>query len=111
MQILTDVQVMQALAKATGKFCMYINIFNEGPEETFFAEVMKAAPYLNFDDHLQLMTDGGGIIVCDSKEEMEDLYEQTVGDDGPTKKNSYDGTARVYALTCSNEGVLCNENT
>ena len=35
----------------------------------------------------------------------------TVGDDGPTKDNSYTGMARVYAVTISNKGELLTENT
>jgi len=40
-----------------------------------------------------------------------DAYYRTVGDDGPTKLNDYNGPCRIYALTCDPFGQLLNENT
>jgi hypothetical protein len=74
-------------------------------------EFEKAAPYLDGIRDCQIFADGCGIILCDSQEEMETIFGQTVGDDGPTETNSYNGIARVYALTCSPAGTLLNENT
>ena len=51
------------------------------------------------------------MLTFDTEKEMEKHYDLTVGDDGPTKYNSYDGECRVYALTCSNTGELLTENT
>jgi len=74
-------------------------------------EIEKAAPYLNFDIHPQVFADGVAWLLFNTKEEMLDYYEQTVGDDGPTESNPYTGRACVYALTCSPAGKLWNENT
>jgi hypothetical protein len=76
-----------------------------------FNKVIRAAPYLDCEKDVQILSDGEGIILCDTKEEMDSIYNQTVGDDGPTTLNKYKGKANVYALTCSPKGELMNENT
>ena len=107
MKVLDHVRALEELAKSTNKWCIYIHIsHNNKVEETF-----KAAPYLNAKENIQLLADGSGYILCDSKEEMEALFELTVGDDGPTKTNSYNGPAKVYVLTCNPTGQPLNENT
>jgi len=106
---------MQELAKALNKPCMYITLdwFRSDGTTGDPKEILKAAPYLDCDDndHMQALSDGMAILVFDSEEEMEDHYQQTVGDDGPTEKNPYNGPGRVYALTCTASGELQNENT
>lgn len=109
MKILNHADTLEALAKVTGKPCMYLNLrFWEGAP---LEEIVKAAPYLSLHDDCQAILDGCAFIVCDSYEEMQKLYDQTVGDDGPTKSNSYDGPIRIYALTCNAQGQTENENT
>lgn len=85
-----------------------------------FEEVFKAAPYLDFREDetnnkngnlAQIVLDGRGIIICDDEEEQNHIYNLTVGDDGPTILNTYDGKASVYALTIDAKGDLVNENT
>lgn len=114
MQKLTDTQTFQLLAKSLGKCCMQIS-FSEGEalskHHTWYHELIKAAPYLNYDEDHQLLIEGCGTLVFDSEEEMNETFELTVGDDGPTKTNPYNGPARVYALTCSPDGQLLTENT
>jgi hypothetical protein len=111
MKLFTVHESMQALAKAIGKPCMYISFETSDG----FVEIEKAAPYLAGgeynDNKLQIICDGCGILIFDNEIEMEKYYKMTVGDDGPTKSNSYDGNARVYALTCGADGELQNENT
>jgi hypothetical protein len=74
-------------------------------------EIENAAPYLK--EHLPMLLVSGGeaYLFFDSEEDMNLCYHQTIGDDGPTETNSYDGPARVYALTCGPNGKLINENT
>lgn len=50
-------------------------------------------------------------VFFDTEAELDDAFDLTVGDDGPTPSNRYDGEARVYALTCSNTGQILTENT
>jgi hypothetical protein len=110
-------QAASELAKALKKPVLYINF--EGLDD--WDELFKAAPYLreafanreqkNRDNPMQCVADGTAIIVCDTDKERDNLYEQTVGDDGPTKFNSYRGPVHVYALTIGRDGQFLNENT
>lgn len=112
MNAMTIAELMQAYSKVTGKPCMYISFGDEiyTDAREWFDEICKAAPYLNIGHYGQILADGQAILEFDSEEEMNRHYDMTVGDDGPTKLNPYDGLARVYALTCIN-GELRRENT
>ena len=103
---LTHIEVAQRLAKELAKPILYISF-----HENDFAELLKAAPYLNLDDDCQAISDGMAFIVCEDAEELNRLYNSTVGDDGPTELNPYDGPASVYALTIGPDGQTWNENT
>lgn len=111
MEVLTFVESMQALCKATGKWGLFLNMPELEPLDYSWEEALKAMPYLAGMEYMQALADGRCIILCDDKEECERLYETTVGDDGPTKFNDYNGPARCYALTCNPQGELLNENT
>lgn len=95
--------------KLTNKWCVYI-AFEYALEETTITEIIKAAPCLSFDTDYQLLSDGEGWIVCDTEAEAFSIYNSIVGDDGPTKTNSYNGKAIVYACVYSNRGAE-TENT
>lgn len=73
-------------------------------------ELCKAAPYLSIEDDFQIMSDGNGFIFCDSEEEAYNIFDQTIGDDWPTKLNSYNGEFRVYASVVGPNGYE-TENT
>ena len=99
-----------ALCRAHRKWGIYIS-FDCDQE---MAEVLKAAPYLaelDVGSRIDLFVCGFGYFLLDSEEECYKHYNQTVGDDGPTKTNSYNGPAKVYALTCSPNGILLSVNT
>ena len=106
MEALTVTETMQALAKALGKPCMLVSL----PQNTT-VRGLDAAPYLNGDEHAQLLIDGEGVLVFEHVDEMWRYFDMTVGDDGPTKTNPYAGPNRVYALTCGADGGLLTENT
>jgi len=94
------------LCQLNKKWGIYIRFdWNEDLEE-----VIKAAPYLDYKEHGQILMDGIGVFLG-TKEEMMDLYKRTVGDDGPTELNPYNGPATVYAQVCNSEGSLLYENT
>jgi hypothetical protein len=99
--------VVETLARVTKKWVLYISF--GGTDD--WMEIIKAAPYLNWNLDTQCIMEGSAVILCESQEECEKLFWQTVGDDGPTKTNKYDGPARVFAITCSSDGQLMNENT
>jgi len=103
-------EAMQVVARSLEKPCILLH-FPSDWESFDLSEILEAAPYLNWEEHSQMIADEVGIIVCDSYEEMQRLYKLTVGDDGPTKTNPYNGKARIHALTCNAQGELENENT
>ena len=102
--------ILSALCKGAKRWGMFINI-NCGPDNIWMNEITTAAPFLCFEKDAQLISEGEGYILCDTEEEMVTLFYSCVGDDGPTRLNCYNGKVRVYALTCSPDGVLLNENT
>jgi hypothetical protein len=62
----------------------------------------KDAPWLTADKHFEIMMNGVGYFFADSREEIDDLFKMTKGDDSGGK---------CYALTCGPDGRLCSENT
>ena len=106
MIIYDTINLMQEYARIVYKYCMYISW--EGDEK--MNEVIKAAPYLEEEDII-LCTSSNAVLAFDTEAEMDRHYDMTVGDDGPTELNKYNGPVRVNALTCSNEGELWTENT
>ena len=62
-----------------------------------YEEVQKAIPFLTVEEIS--WTFGNGYIFCNSEEEANEMFYQIVGDDGPTKFNSYNGEVKVYACT------------
>ena len=113
MQPMNEIDVLESICKNTNRWGLYINIFvpDEVPIGKSIDEILKAAFFLNPEDHGQIIADGHGWFFFDTQEEMEAAYWTCVGDDGPTEVNPYDGPVRVYALTCDTLGVLMNENT
>ena len=90
-------------------------VFDEDFMATFDPETrtFPAAPWLDMDaDHAwQGVADNRLFVLFDTEADMEHAYCLTVGDDGPTELNPYDGIGRVYALTCDPTGQMMNENT
>jgi len=117
MRTINQTEVEQELAKHLNKWCLHLHNTTTTDvdaimgETSYIDELMKAVPYLSKDQAWQLEYNGGLLIVCDSEEECNRMFRQTIGDDGPNDTNQYNGKCRVYALTISNQGVLMNENT
>ncbi len=107
--------ILELLCKSKGKPALLLHngssAAGEGEEEVGVAELSKAVPFLDRNQVMTLLFEGPVYIFCDSLEEIRDLYNQVVGEDGPTKVNPYNGPARVYALTCDKDGLLGTENT
>src|SRR5687767_8195572 len=109
MKLLHHTSTLETLCRATQKWGIYFNIFiPDWRVGNGFTEVMKAAPWLDInndkDNHMQALADSSGYLLFDTEKEMELIYNNTVGDDGPTKTNKYNGLARVYLLTCGPDG-------
>jgi hypothetical protein len=111
MKILDRSQVLQELCKATMSYGMYIHALDYRNCIVDSYEFLKAAPYLKIEDHAQVIFDCCGYILFSTEREMLDVYNQTVGDDGPTTTNPYNGSVKVYALTCMPDGQFMHENT
>ena len=109
MEILTIKETIQKLARVLAKPCMYIS-FIAGDFVSGISSI-RAAPYLSLKEHGQLITEGEGILIFEDNAEMEHYYKMTIGDDGPTELNPYNGIYRVYALCCSADGEFLYENT
>lgn len=111
MKVYSQVKLACAFAKARKKPVLFLAFHPDHPE--FINDWAKAVPYLSIDDNetMQALFDGYAIIECDSDKERDKLYELTVGDDGPTMFNKYNGPVRVYALTIDRTGQTLNENT
>lgn len=94
-------------------------------------ELYKAAPYLDIRkerDVIKQITEetkprldfyakishiihnGKGYLFFDTEDEMDYFYSLTVGKDGPTPLNDYNGGFRVYAYTCNPKGQILTEN-
>lgn len=109
MKALTQIDAFELLCKSTKNWGIFLS-FRGGYNGT--PDIFEAVPYLkDHSSNIQMLCDGMAILLFETEEEMEHHYYRTVGDDGPTKFNSYDGECRVYALTCSPSGQLMNENT
>ena len=106
MTIFETHNIFAEYARLAKKWCICISWDTDNNID----ELFKAAPYLNL-NHLQIISDGQALLTFDSEDEMWVFYNQTVGDDGPTKSNPYAGPCRVYALTISPDGIFQNENT
>lgn len=75
-------------------------------------ETIKAAPYMSLtNSYYEILINNGGYVFFNTKKEMEEIFWLTVGDDGPTKTNPYNGPGNVFALTCDPNGQTLNENT
>jgi hypothetical protein len=81
------------LCRATSQWGLYFEFVDANAP-------IRAVPFLTIDDDndTQIFVDGKGIVLCDSKEEADRLFESI-------------DAAKCYALTCSPGGVLLNENT
>jgi len=107
---------LRALCQARCCWGIYFRLFCKD-EGSFIDELLKAAPWLKDlgekHEHYigQWCHDEMGILLFEHEHDMWKVYHMTVGDDGPTKTNPYNGPARVYCLTCNPKGELEHENT
>lgn len=112
------VEILQQLCKTTNSWGLYllVNTEHNMPGASLAeknAETVKAAPYLKIvGEHLfSGYNDESMWILCDSAEECYTLFNQTVGDEGPTATNPYEGPGNVFAMIISNSGRIVAENT
>lgn len=106
--LIGGIAILEDLCENTGKWGLYIR--HSTIDAPTNPEIRKAAPYLSEQQARDLLLYDYGLILG-SQEEIENLFWQTTGEDGPTKLNDYDGPTRIYACTCNPSGDLVHENT
>lgn len=116
MKVLGIYDLLQAATSKHNKWGILISFTPPSDLETFdvdLAELTKAAPWFFGDPEISgdAVMEGFAIVLFDSEEEMDTAFDSTVGDDGPTKVNSYSGPTTVFACTCDPNGLLLGENT
>lgn len=113
MQIMSDIEMFQELCKVKNKWGLLFSVSYDANLMDVIAEAKKAAPWLDKLEFGQMFSAvfNGGYLFFDAEKEMRDVFDMTVGGDGPTTLNSYEGPTRVYALTCGPDGKLITGNT
>jgi hypothetical protein len=117
-EVTYHLSLCEAYSKVHNKFCLYLSI-SSGVDwddscnfKKAFRQLRRAAPYLTKEQGIDMLMNHGWIlIVCSSEKEMNKKFWQTVGDDGPTKSNPYNGKTRIYAVTIDPTLGATNENT
>lgn len=89
--------------KSIGKWSLYLEVDWADPE------TIMAAPIIAKQGCIPI--DGWELISFDSEEEAWEAYNSTVGEDGSTRSNPYNGKTRVYALLFDPNGIPVTENT
>jgi hypothetical protein len=114
MKIMENSEVVQAVARFYNKPVLYLYYYSN--ESISFEEFLNAIvpQFLESDINVDVASLFYGkplYILCDDEEELNTLFYYFVGDDGPTKSNSYKGRVSIFAMTCSAAGEMQNENT
>lgn len=104
MKIYRITEALEELCIKSKQWVIYVS----WDDEFNVDEVQKAIPFLTIDD--LLLNYGEGVIFCNSQEEAYRLFDQIIGDDGPTESNKYNGYVRIYASTIGPYGFE-TENT
>ena len=110
-------EIIEQLSVFSNKFYIYISICSEyiydicnSKKLDPVSELKKAIPFLTISQAFNFYFKECKVLEFETEEDMLNCYDQIVGDDGPTKLNSYNGPVKVYALTIY-KGKLMNENT
>lgn len=118
MKVFTFLDCFESICMYTKSWGLYISWkFQDISDGNLFdyqiKELLKAAPYLDLNNgkHLQCMLDESCILLFDTEEEAYKHFNLTVGDEGPTETNPYNGPFKVYAALCNPQGDIQDENT
>lgn len=109
-EVYDSTELFQAFCRLANCFGLFLILDDKSSHS--LEELKRACPLLPTGDAWKLLElDRGIYLFYDSVEKMESAYDYVVGDDGPTKVNSYDGPVRILAVTCNSDGNLQNENS
>lgn len=106
---------IEHLLKSSGKYGCFLSITKLDDDDVddvveMLPCIKNAAPLLSNIDAINLFVDGKIFVEFDTEDEAQEFFKTVVGDDGPTKTNSYDGPVRVFAVWGGPDGWL-SENT
>ena len=115
MKKMTIMDALGLLCKTTKCYGLYLAF----PDDVFNPdELKKAVPFLDLgiggtevEGDYQAISSDYMFVLCESEKECYKLFDQVVGDEGPTKSNPYDGPMRVYAVTINSDGQVETTNT
>lgn len=104
------------VCKAQNKWGIMISliIIDDSSNCPLVPEIQKAIPILDRTQCFHFLSNcfESTYLLFDTEEGMNDAFSHIVGEDGPTRKNSYKGDkVKVNAVTCNPEGELLGENT
>lgn len=123
---LTIIELAQLTAKQLNKPILYLSNLFEDHIDSPDMDIdslgrLLAAPFISTHLHTEVWSSSLCFIVCESDDEMMELYDLVYGDDGMTPDSTrvrekygyqpYDGEHRIYALTIHADGSLGAENT
>ena len=110
--------MLEKLCKVSKQYGMFIEFdrallmcCKERSFDDSIKELYRAAPYLEKKECKHIIPSGSGFFLFENEDELNEYYNQTVGYDGPTELNKYDGYFRVYAYAVNPNGEVYKENT
>ena len=115
MQKMTMREALQRLCKTEGRWGLYVSRLGEelerdDPPVDWALRLKRSCPFLEMrnleENDLQAIHDGEMFVLCDSREECEQLFYSLISDDDPSPAGP-----SLYGLTITPEGEFCNENT
>jgi len=111
MKAVTRLEMAEFSARSTGRWVvMASHTFDKADR----SELHLAAPWvtaLDIHDRVEFEITGEIVLLFDSEEDARMAFDVTVGDDGPTVSNPYNGETRVYACLISPSSGAVTENT
>jgi hypothetical protein len=115
MRVLTQRDVIVELARATGKWLVYVNLDNwaEDWPPDVAEQTQLGVPWLDLSEgNLQPLMDGWALAICDDEDEAVGVFSQVYGDDHANAGVERPGLReRFYACTISPSGDYVDENT
>jgi len=80
--VVNESQVVEMLAKATGKWIIHFYWdWNRLLESKSLCDINKSIPFIDLEKNLQIANDGYGYVLCGSEKECYSMFNQIVGRD------------------------------
>ena len=102
----TGTAIAERIARTEKVWTLYLST----GDDLDLGDASSPVPFLLSDERLLLRLNGWLLLLLATEEAARRLFDQVVGDDGPSKANYYDGPHRVYAYLAGPSGGI-TENT